>query len=89
MVIIANPLKALYSVALPYSTKGRTVFGGAPCTELCEYRYKQLLIRPAHEIIMRLRPPSLAIFCVLFAGVGIDGQALKEVAVKFGRVHVG
>ena len=35
----SNPHKALYGVAPPRRTK-RTVFGGAPCTELCEYRYK-------------------------------------------------
>ena len=34
----SNPHKALYGEAAPRRTK-RTVFGGAPCTELCEYRY--------------------------------------------------
>ena len=34
----SNPHKALYGEATPRRTK-RTVFGGAPCTELCEYRY--------------------------------------------------
>ena len=34
----SNTHKALYGVTPPRRTK-RTVFGGAPCTELCEYRY--------------------------------------------------
>ena len=40
--IYSNPHKALYGVAPPRRIPD-TVFGGAPCTELCAYRYTYTL----------------------------------------------
>ena len=55
----SNPHKALYGVAPPRRTK-RTVFGGAPCTELCAYRYTYT---KAANLYVNPQTRTVAAFC--------------------------
>ena len=78
----SNPHKALYGVAPPRRTSC-TAFVGAPCTELCEYRYKSELPRQGVQPRQIGRVAVVVDFCPARGAVSAFNQQPKVGAALF------